>query len=161
LIENPHFDVGRALKADDPREWAAGPRERVMQRAVWAIMLVLLCGCGARHELTRTPSPDGALDAVLAEVVGSQSYEVYVVRRGATLGRSTALVSLEGAMKSTEAAGASLHWLAPEVLAVEYLSARAVKVNASEMRVDDRNVRILANPGVATPAPGPAAGHAP
>ena len=124
-----------------------------MLRAVWAIALVLVAGCGSRHEVARTASPDGALDAVLAEVVGgSQSYEVYVVRRGATLGRSTALVSLEGAMRSPGAAGANLHWLAPGELAVEYLSARSVKVNASETRLDDRSVRILARAGVAAPA---------
>jgi hypothetical protein len=129
-------------------------------RAVWAIALVLIAGCGSRHEVARSASPDGALDAVLAEVVGgSQAYEVYVVRRGATLGRSTALVSLEGAMRSAGVAGANLHWLAPEVLAVEYLSARTVKVNASETRLDDRSVRILAQPGVAAPALEPGAGQ--
>ena len=135
-----------------------------MLRAVWAIALVLVAGCGSRHEIARTPSPDGTLDAVLAEVVGgSQTYEVYVVRRGATLGRSTALVSLEGAMRSAGSSGANLRWLAPEVLAVEYLSARSVKVNASEARLDDRSVRIVAHPGVASPAPAgePGAGHGP
>jgi len=132
-----------------------------MLRAVCAIALVLLAGCGSRHEIARTPSPDGALDAVLAEVVGgSQSYEVYVVRRGATLGRSTALVSLEGAMRGADTSGANLRWLTPEVLAVEYLSARSVKVNASEAHLDDKSVHLVVHPGVTAPAggTGPGAG---
>jgi hypothetical protein len=134
-----------------------------MLRVVWAIALVLIAGCGSRHEVTRTPSPDGALDAVLAEVIGgSQSYEVYVVRRGATLGRSSALVKLEGARRSAGEEGANLRWLTPEVLAVEYLSARTVQVNASETRLDDRSVHILAHPGTAPAgAADPAAGQGP
>jgi hypothetical protein len=126
-----------------------------MRRVLWAIVLVLVAGCGSRHEIARTPSPDGTLDAVLAEVVGApESYEVYVVRRGATLGRSPALVSLEGVAKSGEASGASLRWLAPETLAVEYLSAKAVKLNASETRLDDRSIRIVPRPLTGEAAPG-------
>jgi hypothetical protein len=121
-----------------------------MQRVLFAIVLVLIAGCGSRHEIARTPSPDGALDAVLAEVVGAPragSYEVYVVRRGATLGRSRALVGLEGVARSGEAAGARLRWLDPETLAVEYLSAQAVTVNSSEARLGERRVRIVPRAG--------------
>jgi len=126
-----------------------------MRRLLLGLVLVLLAGCGSRHEIARTPSPDGALDAVLAEVVGApQHYEVYVVRRGATLGRSRALVSLEGVARSGEASGASLRWLAPETLAVEYRSATAVKVSASETRLEDRNIRIVPRALAGEGAPG-------
>ena len=125
-------------------------------RTLWAIALVLVCGCGSRQEVSRVASPDGAFDAVLTEAGDDavrKSYDVYVVRRGATLGRSTALVSLTGPQRSPRAAGATLRWLGPETLAVEYLSAQNVTVNASEVRLEDRSVHILSRPGV----PGPQA----
>ncbi|HEX4389244.1 MAG TPA: hypothetical protein VH109_11515 [Steroidobacteraceae bacterium] len=120
-------------------------------RALWAIALVLVCGCGSRQEVSRVASPDGAFDAVLTEAGGDAAgrlYEVYVVRRGATLGRSTALVSLSGPQRSARAAGANLRWLDPQTLAVEYLSARRATVNASEARLEERSVHVLSHAGV-------------
>jgi len=138
-----------------------GHEESVVPRALRAIALILLAGgllegCGTRHEVSRSASPDGALDAVLTEIVGAptaHSYEVYVVRRGATLGRSPAVMSLEGVRRSEHEPGANLRWLAPGELAVEYLSAKAVTLKASETRLGERSVRILSRAGVTDTAP--------
>jgi hypothetical protein len=127
-----------------------------MQRLLLASALVLLVGCVSRNEVSRVPSPDGALDAVLIqsnnEANTAFAYDVYVVKHGATLGRSPAAMVLDGALRGNEAYGVSLRWLDSSDLAVEYLTARKVTVTSGSVHVEDTDIRITPRPGVSDPA---------
>ena len=129
-------------------------------RHQWLVTaLLLLVGCASRDEVSRVPSPDGVLDAVLLERGGgaarSFSYEIYVVKRTATLGRSPAVMNLDGAIRGKDAYGVNLKWVTPEVLAVEYSSAKAATLLHSTIQVEDRSVAIKPRTGVSDPAAPP------
>jgi hypothetical protein len=98
------------------------------------------------------PSPDGALDAVV--IAGSSGantppdYYVYVVKHGATLGRSPLVMQLDGPLRSDNSGGVDLRWLGTNALAVEYQSAVRVTVNFTTLHIEDRDLRIIPHAGV-------------
>lgn len=118
-------------------------------------------GDWSRDEVARVTSPSGRIDAILYETNGgattSFGYEVWVVNLGASVPRSQARrpwrpAYLYGAVRSSRAYGVNLRWEGPGVLVVEYLEARNVVQDVSEVRVGDQTVRVVLRPGVEDPS---------
>jgi len=101
------------------------------------------------------PSPDGTLDAVLLE--GSSGapptfdYSIYIVKRGATLGRSPAVMYFDDARRGNGPHAVTLRWADSNDLAVEYLSAQKVNVAFEDIRLENRKIRITPRPGIVDP----------
>ena len=128
-----------------------------MNRLWLGAALALLVGCTGRNEVSRVPSPDGALDAVVLESdsggTSSSDYSVYVVKRGATLGRYPVVMSFDAALRGNSPHAVTLKWSDSSNLAVEYLSARKVTLPSGDIHLEDRHVRITPRPGVSDPSP--------
>jgi hypothetical protein len=126
-----------------------------MNRLWLAAVPALLVGCISRNEVSRVSSPDGAFDAVLlesSEPTSSFDYNIYVVKRGATLGRSPAAAYLHEALRSSDAYGVTLKWADANNLAVEYLTAKKVTLALRDLHVEGRDIRITLRADVSDPS---------
>jgi hypothetical protein len=146
----------RSAAASRASHAGAGAARTAMQRLLLASALALLISCVSRNEVSRVPSPNGALDAVLIQSNNAANtafaYDVYVVKRGATLGRSPAVMVLDGALRGNDAYGVSLRWIDSSDLAVEYLAARKVTLTSGSVHVEDTDIRITPRSGVSDPS---------
>jgi hypothetical protein len=116
-----------------------------------AYFIFLLAGEPSKDEVARNISPNGKMDAVLFETNGGATttfgYEVYVVEHGAQPSGSPA-VSLYGAIRNQHAYGADLKWTSPDSVAVEFLSARFVKIEKPVLSVGTQTVHLVVHEGV-------------
>jgi len=90
-------------------------------------------GCFASSdEVARVRSPTGHLEGVVLETNGgattSFGYEIYVVPTGNSVRRGRRVATLSGAVRNAHAYGVNLRWTSPEFLKVEYLRAKASKL---------------------------------
>ena len=125
-------------------------------RRLWAgAVLMLLVGCTGRHEVSRVSSPDGALDAVLLEsssgAAPSADYSIYVVKHGAPLGRSPAVMYVHATPRGDASDAVAPRWADDNSLAVDYQVAGTVTVPRREIRLENRSVRITPRPGALDP----------
>ena len=86
--------------------------------------------------------------------------EVWIVNLGASVSRSQAgrypmPAYLYGAVRSARAYGANLRWAGPGTLTVEYLTARNVTQDVSEVWVGNQAVRVILRSGVDDPSAPP------
>ena len=123
-------------------------------------LLFGIFGEWSRDEVARVTSPSGRVDAVLYETNGgattSFGYEVWVVSLSASVSRSEASryptpAYLYGAVRSSRAYGVNLRWENRGTIVIEYLEARDVVQNVSEVRVGGESVRVVLRPGVEDP----------
>ena len=117
-----------------------------------------LVGEPSKDEVARVISPNGKIDAVLVETNGgattSFGYEVYILEHGAQPSGSPA-VFLYGAIRNQSAYGSNLKWESPNLLAVEFLSAKSKDISRSSVSIDGQSVQLAVRDGVADPtAPG-------
>ncbi|UNK42948.1 hypothetical protein MNO14_02255 [Luteimonas sp. S4-F44] len=129
-----------------------------MARATYAFaLLTVLAACApvsgdAEVEVSRLPSPDGMVDAVLTEgnpgATASFVYRVHVVPRGEAPSQAAYAAQLYGATRSPSAYGVDLHWREPDVLDIRYLQARSIDVPARVIDVSGRKVSIVLQDGV-------------
>ena len=100
----------------------------------------------SRDEVARVTSPSGAVDAVLVETNGgattSFGYEVFVVEAGSSFDAEDSIAALYAAVRNGSAYGANLRWRAPDVLSIEYLTARSAELYQRSIEVS--GVRIAA-----------------
>jgi len=138
-----------------PLKWILWIVGTLASLAVGAVLLMAwlfsgLVGEPSKDEVARVVSPSGNIDAVLFETNGgattSFGYEVYVVEHGAQPSGSPA-VSLYGAVRNQHAYGANLTWPSSDSLAVEYLSAKAAKVNAQTQSIGTQAIHIALRDG--------------
>ena len=113
---------------------------------------LLVGGCASHDEVSRVPSPDTKLDAVLVEnssrLTTSFWYEVFVVPSGFAVASVEPVADIYGAIRNTGAYGANLKWLQPDLLTVEFESAHSVEQVRSEAQVAGRLVRIVLYQGI-------------
>jgi len=129
-----------------------------LRRRVPTLLLVLSAGCGIGEsswdEVARARSPDGLRDAVLIESNGgattSFGYEIFVVPHAQQVrhGAAGSLASLYAATRNEQAYGVNLQWLAPDTLAVEYLTAREAVGHHSAIADPLDQVHIVLRSGV-------------
>lgn len=116
------------------------------------VTTLLIGGCASHDEVSRVPSPDANLDAVLIEyssrLTTSFWYEVFVVPPGSAVQSSEPVADIYGAIRNTGADGANLRWLQPDLLTVEFESAHSVEHVRAETHVAGRLVRIVLYQGV-------------
>ncbi|MBK9164668.1 MAG: hypothetical protein IPM21_12330 [Acidobacteria bacterium] len=106
-------------------------------------------------EVSRVPSPDGQVDALLVETNGgattSFGYSVFVVPKGVRLKSRDdkyIVATLYGAVRSKSAYGANLNWPARDRLSIEYLDAKSAKVLNSRIIFADYHVSVELNKGI-------------
>lgn len=140
-----------------PLKWILWILGTLASLAVGAVLLMAwlfsgLVGEPSKDEVARVVSPSGKVDAVLFETSGgattSFGYQVYVVEHGAQPSGSPA-VSLYGAVRNQHAYGANLSWPSSNSMAVEYLTAKSVKVNAHTRTVETQAIHITFREGMA------------
>jgi hypothetical protein len=110
----------------------------------------------SEDEVARKTSPNGDIDAVLTETNGgattSFGYLVYLVPRGASAPHDSGRVAMiDGGTRNDQAWGVNLKWLSPDLLSVEYLSARYTDLPQSTVPVGGRDIGILLISGVNDP----------
>ena len=125
--------------------------------SVVALTVAITCmGCSllvSRDEVSRVPSPNSRLDAVLFETNGgattSFGYEVVVCKRGTRKGASA--VKLYGAVRNANAYGVDMRWNGNNELVIEYLSARDVSSVHDNINVEGQQIHVLLRSGVTDP----------
>jgi hypothetical protein len=111
------------------------------------LTLASCSGFSSWHEAKRVLAPRGGIDAVLAERnAGSPTgfrYEVFVVLNGTVALGTKPVATLEGATRNDSAYGASLNWVGPDTLRIEYLRAERETLLIPDVSVGGRRIRIL------------------
>lgn len=137
--------------------------KRLRLLAIVLLVAALASGCAddARYdEVARVASPDGMLEAVLAESSGGAtttfSYHVHVVASGGAVSGNPVAV-LVGATRNAEAYGANLAWSAARRLEVRFLDARSTRRDDDALATLGHGVELALMPGVAD-ATAPAGG---
>jgi len=88
------------------------------------IIILALTGCNSvsKEEIKRITSPDLKVDAVLTQVSGNATtsiiYELYIVKRGASISEGNALLRLD------HEDGLIIGWSKPRLLNIRYKTAR-------------------------------------
>jgi hypothetical protein len=99
------------------------------------------------QEARRLLSPGGGIDAVLAERNGGSptgfTHEVFVVLNGTAAQGAKPVAILAGAARNDSAYGASLQWVGPDTLRIEYLRAERETLLMPELAVGGRRITIL------------------
>jgi len=121
----------------------------------WVVLMMyflfLFAGEPSKNEVARNVSSTGKMDAVLFETNGgattSFGYEIYVVEHGAQPSGSPA-ASLYGAIRNQHAYGANLKWTSLDTVAVEFLSAKSVKIEKPIVSVGTQAIHLVVHEGV-------------
>lgn len=131
-------------------------RRRVISSSAVIVLALLGVGCGpdtSRDEVSRMPSPDGTLDAVLTETNGgattSFGYDVTISARGQKDGELVA--HLYGATRNADAYGVNLKWADAHTLRIEYFEARKVLDVINNLSVNGQRVKVELVSGVEDP----------
>jgi hypothetical protein len=118
------------------------------------VVLILALGCfgASRDEVARTRSPDGAIDAIVVETNGgattSFGYEIDLAQAGRGLWSARRVAFLYGAGRSANAYGVNLRWTRPDALAVEYLDAKAAKLEVPLVSIAGRSISVALAQGI-------------
>lgn len=123
--------------------------------------LFALAGCSPPtrwDEVVRATSPDGRLDAVLAESNGGATttfvYHVHVVAAGAAV-HGDPVAELVGATRNRQAYGASLAWTSPRRLEIRYLDAYTTRRDAAGVTAVGAGFDLAFAPGRTDPGAPP------
>jgi len=120
---------------------------------------LLLQGCVSRDEVARVRSPGGDIDALVVERNGGATtgfvYEVHLVPAGGKRGLTTEVAVLQEAIRNDRAGGVNARWRSPDLLAVEFLTARRSDLSNAHVRVASREVTVYLCPGVDDPTAPP------
>ena len=114
----------------------------------------MLASCASQDEVSRVPSPDGRVEAVLIETNGgattSFGYRILVETKGRWFSGEE-VAWLYGAGRNEHAYGVNLKWHSDAELFIEYLDAREAKLMKPKMNVAGRSITIALRGGVTDP----------
>ena len=105
----------------------------------------------SKDEVARVVSPNGKADAVLIETNGgattSFGYEVHILEHGAQPS-DTPNAFFYGAVRSQQAYGLNMKWEAPNLLAIEYLSAKSKDASKPSVSIAGEAIQLVVREGV-------------
>lgn len=135
----------------------------MMRNAVIAALVVtgiVACTPYSAQEVFRTTDPRGEIDAIVLEgsagATTSYEYEIHIVRHGAEATNGAAAATLHRAIRNDNRAfGVNLRWVGPEILVVEYLSARSAIVRTPKVNMGKKEVSIVLRGGINDPSAPP------
>ena len=126
------------------------PREGIRRLAASSAVAWMALGCGVEGEVGRCPSPDGDLEAVLAERSGGpptgRHHEVFIVAAGESPWRLGMVARGDGGRVGRELCRDTFRWSRDGELSID-LQARKTQLLHPSVSAGGRNVAVRMAPG--------------
>ena len=119
--------------------------------SVISALLLVVAGCSHPDTVATVKSPNGRVQATLTETSqGATTSFEYVVSLKAVSpeGESVRVASLYGAVRNEQAYGLNLSWLNDQTLELQYLTAKAAKLEQPTTVIGGRLIAIRLKAGV-------------